>query len=205
LKKAACFCLCFLLGCGPHRGQGPDSPPGQDAASAILVEARTEMGNFVIEIYPDQAPNTVSNFLRYVDEGFYDDGSFHRTVHSDNQPNDSVRIAVIQGDISPSRRADRSPAIALERTNLTGLKHLGGAISMARGGPDSATSSFFICVGDQPELDFGGKRNPDGQGFAAFGVVVEGMDVVRAINQAAAEGQNLAPPIGILSVARLEG
>ena len=126
-------------------------------------------------------------------------------VRSGNQPNDSVRIAVIQGDISPARRADRYPAIALERTNLTGLEHVDGAVSMARGDPDTASSSFFICVGDQPELDFGGKRNPDGQGFAAFGVVVEGMDVVRAINRASAEGQNLAPPIGIHSMARVEG
>ena len=90
-------------------------------------------------------------------------------------------------------------------TNLTGLEHVDGAISMARGGPDSASSSFFICIGNQPALDFGGNRNLDGQGFAAFGVVVEGMDVVRAVNQAQADGQNLAPPIGILSMARQGG
>ena len=205
MRSAACICLCFLFGCAHTQGSDTESAEGQDAASAILVEAQTELGNFVLEIYPDKAPNTVSNFLRYVDEDFYEGGRFHRTVHSGNQPNDSVRIAVIQGDISPARRADRYPAIALERTNLTGLEHVDGAVSMARGDPDTASSSFFICVGDQPELDFGGKRNPDGQGFAAFGVVVEGMDVVRAINRASAEGQNLAPPIGIHSMARVEG
>ena len=74
---------------------------------------------------------------------------------------------------------------------------------MARGKPDSATSSFFFCIGDQPELDFGGKRNPDGQGFAAFGQVVEGMDVVRAIHVSAAEGQKIDPPVLIQSVVRL--
>jgi peptidyl-prolyl cis-trans isomerase A (cyclophilin A) len=74
---------------------------------------------------------------------------------------------------------------------------------MARDGPDTATSDFFLCAGDQPELDFGGKRNPDGQGFAAFGRVVKGMDVVRALQAAPADGQTLSPPIKILKVRRL--
>ena len=87
---------------------------------------------------------------------------------------------------------------------MTGLKHVDGAISMARAKPGSATSSFFICVNDQPELDFGGKRNPDGQGFAAFGRVVKGMDVVRAIQALPAQGQQLAPPVKIISVRRID-
>jgi len=157
-----------------------------------------------VEVYPDRAPTTVSNFFSYVDGGFYDGGTFHRTVHQDNQPTDSVRIAVIQGDISGDRRGDRAGSIGLERTNETGLKHLDGSISMARGGPDTAMSSFFICVGDQPELDFGGRRNPDGQGFAAFGRVLDGMDVVRAINLSPAEGQSLTPPIRILGIHRVQ-
>lgn len=90
----------------------------------------------------------------------------------------------------------------LERTNRTGLKHLDGTISMARNGADTATSDFFICIGNQPELDFGGKRNPDGQGFAAFGHVVRGMDVVRKIQKSKAEAQTLKPPIEILSIIR---
>jgi peptidyl-prolyl cis-trans isomerase A (cyclophilin A) len=162
----------------------------------------TELGAVRMELYPDQAPNTVTNFLEYVDGGFFDGGTFHRTVHEGNQPDDSIRIAVIQGDISGSRRSDRLGAIGLERTNKTGLKHLDGTVSMARSGPDTATSSFFICIGDQPELDFGGHRNPDGQGFAAFGRVVEGMDVVKAIHRSPAEGQSLSPPIRILKVMR---
>jgi peptidyl-prolyl cis-trans isomerase A (cyclophilin A) len=91
----------------------------------------------------------------------------------------------------------------LERTNVTGLRHIDGTLSMARSGPDTATASFFICIGDQPELDFGGRRNRDGQGFAAFGQVIEGMDVVRAINRSAAEGQTLRPPIALVRVERL--
>jgi peptidyl-prolyl cis-trans isomerase A (cyclophilin A) len=83
------------------------------------------------------------------------------------------------------------------------LKHKDGTISMARDGPDTATSDFFICLGDQPELDFGGKRNPDGQGFAAFGRVVNGMDVVRKIQAAPAEGQALKPPVKVLKATRV--
>lgn len=157
----------------------------------------------VAEVYPDRAPITAANFLRYVDSSYYNGGSFYRTVRPNNQPNNPVKIAVIQGDIHPWQSNFSFPPIALERTNLTGLKHKNGTLSMARGGPDTATSSFFICVGDQPELDFGGKRNPDGQGFAAFGLVVEGMETVSRIHQAHAEGQALMLPIRILKIIRL--
>ena len=75
---------------------------------------------------------------------------------------------------------------------------------MARAGPDTATSSFFICIGDQPSLDFGGRRNPDGQGFAAFGRVTRGMDVVRAIQRSPAEGQRLSPPVPIVGIVRVQ-
>ena len=74
---------------------------------------------------------------------------------------------------------------------------------MARNGPDTATSEFFICVGDQPELDFGGRRNTDGQGFAAFGQVVRGMEVVKLIHERAADRQRLAPPVAIRSMRRV--
>jgi peptidyl-prolyl cis-trans isomerase A (cyclophilin A) len=93
--------------------------------------------------------------------------------------------------------------IRLERTRDTGLRHQDGTVSMARAEPDTATSDFFVCIGDQPELDFGGQRNPDGQGFAAFGRVVKGMDVVRRIQLAPADGQTLTPPVSILSAGRL--
>jgi peptidyl-prolyl cis-trans isomerase A (cyclophilin A) len=145
----------------------------------------------------------VANFLRYVDGGHFEGGQFHRTVRPDNQPTDSVRIGVVQASIAAPPRAATFPAIRLERTSVTGLRHQDGTLSMARGGPDSATSSFFVCIGDQPALDFGGRRNLDGQGFAAFGRVVRGMDVVRAIQRAPAEGQNLVPPVRILSARRL--
>jgi peptidyl-prolyl cis-trans isomerase A (cyclophilin A) len=74
---------------------------------------------------------------------------------------------------------------------------------MARSDPDTATHSFFICVGDQPELDFGGRRNPDGQGFAAFGRVVAGMVLVREIHDMPADGQMLDPPLRIQRAVRV--
>jgi peptidyl-prolyl cis-trans isomerase A (cyclophilin A) len=130
----------------------------------------------------------------------------------DNQPESTVKIEVIQAGVNPDRAKAGFAPIALERTNATGLLHKDGTISMARGAPDSATSGWFICINDQPSLDFGGARNPDGQGFAAFGRVVSGMDVVRRIQAAPsaatratnAEAQRLTPPIRILEVARIK-
>jgi len=174
-----------------------------DGSDVVGVLMETELGEIRLAVDVDRAPVTSANFLRYVDEGFYDGGQFHRTVRRDNQPNDEVQIEVIQG--SANREKGRGyGAIELERTSVTGLKHVDGSVSMARGGPDTATSSFFICIGDQRELDFGGRRNGDGQGFAAFGRVTEGMDVVRKIQESAAEGQNLAPAIGIIQVERMK-
>jgi peptidyl-prolyl cis-trans isomerase A (cyclophilin A) len=162
------------------------------------VVVHTQLGDIEMELDAAHAPATTANFLRYVKGGFYTGGVFHRTVTMQNQPDSPVKIEVIQGGINPERKKDGFPAIALERTSVTGVKHVDGTISMARGGTDSATSDFFICIGDQPELDFGGKRNADGQGFAAFGRVVRGMDVVRKIQGLPAEGQKLVPPVGIL-------
>jgi peptidyl-prolyl cis-trans isomerase A (cyclophilin A) len=165
------------------------------------VVIKTELGDIEAEVDTIHAPVTAANFLRYVDLGFYRFGRFHRTVRADNQPTDKVKIAVIQAGLDSLRVKD-FPPIKLERTKLTGLRHKDGTLSMARDGPDTATSDFFICIGDQPALDFGGKRNPDGQGFAAFGRVVLGMDVVQKIQSAPAQGQKLQPPVAIVSIAR---
>ena len=163
---------------------------------------QTALGDIEVEIDSVHAPITAANFLRYVDLGLLPGGGrFHRTVREDNQPDSKVKIAVVQAGLDPFRVRD-FPPIALERTSVTELRHVDGAISMARDGPNTATSDFFICVGDQPSLDFGGKRNPDGQGFAAFGRVVLGMDVVRKIHRAPAEGQTLEPPIRIEDIVR---
>jgi len=177
--------------------------PAMSGAQNPKVLIKTEFGDIAVEIYQDKAPVTAANFLKYVDAGLYDGSVFHRTVTLDNQPTNTVKIEVIQGGQLPS--AQSLSAIPLERTPVTGIKHLDGVISMARSEPDTATSSFFFCINDQPELNFGGKRNADGQGFAAFGRVVAGMEVVRKIQKQPAEGQNLKPPIKIISISRIAG
>lgn len=175
---------------------------GEAAAQALpRVVIQTELGDIEVEVDSIRAPVTAANFLRYVDLGFYRVGRFHRTVTPANQPQSKVKIAVIQAGLD-SLRVREFPPIALERTSVTGLRHRDGTISMARDGPNTATSDFFICLGDQRELDFGGKRNPDGQGFAAFGRVVLGMDVVGKIHRAPADGQALTPPVRITNIVR---
>jgi peptidyl-prolyl cis-trans isomerase A (cyclophilin A) len=173
---------------------------GQGSVWVLLI---TEVGEIEVEIDTERARVTAENFLHYVDNGHYDGGQFHRTVTLQNQPRNDVKIEVIQASVAEARKSEGRLPIPLERTTATGLSHVDGAISMARDGPDSATSSFFICIGDQPELDFGGKRNPDGQGFAAFGRVVSGMEVVRRIQASPREEQRLTPPVRIRSARRV--
>jgi peptidyl-prolyl cis-trans isomerase A (cyclophilin A) len=173
-----------------------------DSNDLVRVLIESERGTIAVEVAAGRAPVTAANFLRYVDSGYYDGGEFHRTVTMNNQPNDAIRIEVIQAGVNPARVAERFDPIPLERTTRTGLTHHDGAISMARRTPDSAVSDFFICIGDQPSLNEGGMRNPDGQGFAAFGRVVGGMEIVRAIQSAPADGQKLTPPLRILSARR---
>ena len=166
------------------------------------VRIHTTLGDIVAVIDTISAPVSAANFLHYVDAGMYANGSFHRTVKPGNQPDNVVKIEVIQAG-RDSARAGEFAAIPLERTSVTHLRHADGTVSMARGGPDTATSEFFICIGDQPALDYGGARNPDGQGFAAFGQVTSGMDVVRRIQQSPAQGQALTPAIMIVNIERV--
>ncbi len=168
------------------------------------VKINTSLGDITVRLEPAKAPVTTTNFLKYVEGGHYKGGSFFRTVRSDNQPDSSVKITVIQAGVHPWKENYLLLPIPLEQTNKTGIKHKNGTISMARDKPDSAQESFFICINDQPELDFGGKRNPDGQGFAAFGQVISGMDVVKKINASKADGQAIMPPVQILDVVIVE-
>ena len=164
----------------------------------ILMQ--TELGDILIELFPQQAPITVNNFLRYVVENRFADAVFYRVVRADNQPNNLIKIDVIQGGLLQDGHPQMLSTIPHESTQQTGLRHADGTLSMARNQPGSASSEFFICVGAQPELDFGGKRNPDGAGFAAFGKVIEGMDVVNQIHQSPAKEQTLEPRIPITSI-----
>ena len=161
---------------------------GQDARQdEVLVRIETPLGSIDVAVDAKHAPATAANFLKYVDAKLYDGGRFHRVTRPDNYtpaPPERPAMAIIQGGINQDRRGEGFPAILLERTSVTGLEHVVGTISMARGTQaDTARSDFFICLDDQPSLDFGGKRFEDAQGTAAFGRIVKGMDVVRRIQQ----------------------
>ena len=156
----------------------------QIPAKPVQVIFETELGKITMAVDIVHAPITGENFLKYVDGRFYNGGIINRAVRPDNTTRHDIEIQVIQFQINPELNRKQSPPIPMERTNVTGLRHVNGVLSMARSGPDTATASFSIVIGDQPEMDFGGKRNADGQGFAAFGRVVEGMDVVKKIQSA---------------------
>ncbi len=181
------------------------------AADGVRVVMSTSQGDIEIDLYTDKAPITAGNFLRLVDEGLLDGGSFYRVVSYENDRG-SPKIEVIQGGRGDALEGEID-AIDHETTEQTGILHTDGAISMARGGVGTATSEFFIVIGDQPGLDHGEARNADMQGFAAFGMVVGGMDVVRKIQGLPADGptdsdytkgQILTEPVTISSVRRAE-
>jgi peptidyl-prolyl cis-trans isomerase A (cyclophilin A) len=174
------------------------------AAAPVRTRVDTPLGAFVIEVNPAVAPLTVANYLAYVDQHLLDKAWVYRLVNLANQtPDTAHKIEVVQWGLNlPDEAKPRLPAIAHETTKATGLRHRDGTVSMARGAPGTATAEFFICIGEQPALDFGGQRNPDGQGFAAFGQVVQGMDVVRALHAKAGAEQWLKAPIAIGPVRR---
>ena len=163
---------------------------------------KTSLGDITIEVYPAKAPVTVTNFLQYVDKKLYDGSSFFRVCTPENEANRKIKIQVIQGGNVPDGK--QLDSIKIETTQQTGLLHKDGTLSMARSGPNSATSEFFICINDEPELDFAGKRNPDGQGFAAFGKVTAGMDVVRNIQAQKNQDQRLITPVTIYTITRTQ-
>jgi peptidyl-prolyl cis-trans isomerase A (cyclophilin A) len=174
----------------------------------VLVVFETDLGNITVEVDVAHAPITGANFLKYVDGKFYDGGIINRAVRPDNTIRHDVEVQVIQFQSNPAREGEMFPPIPMERTSVTGLRNVNGALSMARNGPDTAQASFSIVIGDQPEMDFGGKRNPDGQGFAVFGRMVDGWNVVKKIHQShtGKDGEyrteTLDPPIKILRAYR---
>lgn len=166
-----------------------------------LVELTTALGKITVEIDTVSSPITGSNFLYYVDNALYDSGSFHRTVTAANEQ--KFTLELIQAGISGTKSALTPPAIPLEPTSRTGITHQAGVISMARGKETgSATSEFFILIEDEPTLDSGGPASGDGHGYAAFGRVVSGMEVVRQIHSSAASGQKITPPVLIVKARR---
>jgi peptidyl-prolyl cis-trans isomerase A (cyclophilin A) len=181
---AALLASALLL---PAAAPAPAAPvPG----GGTRVKIVTQFGDIVVVLNDKQAPITTANFLRYVDAKFYNGGSFFRAIPG----------FVIQGGNRPLERDATDPKIVLEGPAATGIKNTDGAISMARTtDPNSATSEFFICDGDQPRLD----GSADAPGYAAFGHVVSGMDVVRKIARLPAEQQMLVVPVAIQKVVRV--
>jgi peptidyl-prolyl cis-trans isomerase A (cyclophilin A) len=169
------------------------------------VEISTKFGDIEVELYPEQSPRTVAAFLSYIDSGYYEQSSFYRVLRDEDQPSYAPKSQIIQGGIwktNPSLLS-KIPGIPHESTAETKLSHTDGTISLARVAPGTAHTEFFICVGDQPGYDFGGENNPDGQGYAAFGRVVEGMYVVRRMYAAPQVDGQFTPQIYITRMRRL--
>lgn len=169
------------------------------------VLIHTELGDIIVEVYPDKAPKTAAAFLAYADSGFYKNSNFYRVLTDENQPSNAPKAELIQGGIWKTnyKKAAGLPGTPHETTQQTGILHKNGIISMARQTPGTATTEFFICVGDQPGFDYGGDNNPDKQGYAAFGKVIEGMEVVRSIYKRREDNQAFDPPIVIMQIKRM--
>ena len=160
----------------------------------------TGLGDIYADIFLDNAQTTSSNFLEYINKNLYDSCYFYRSVKPGNQSNNKIKIAVIQGGFENDLSLKMLPPIPHESTEKSGIHHLNGTLSMARNDTGTATSEFFICIGEQPELDYGGKRNPDGQGFAAFGRVYKGMEIVKKIHSMKDTNQYLVNRVFIDSI-----
>ncbi|UAY57413.1 peptidylprolyl isomerase [Arachidicoccus terrestris] len=169
----------------------------------VLIE--TKMGDIEVEIYPDRAPETCKAFLSYVKEGLYKDASFYRVLNADNQASDAPKAELIQGGIWQTKpdKLRTLKGIVHESTKRTGILHKTGTVSLAREAAGTANSEFFIVIGDQPGYDSGGANNPDHLGYAAFGRVVRGMDIVMLLYNKPARDQSFDPPIPIYDIKKL--
>jgi peptidyl-prolyl cis-trans isomerase A (cyclophilin A) len=192
------FALALLALAAPAAAQ-TDAPP-----TDVPVVIRTEAGDITVALDKAHAPRTTANFLRYVDAKRFDGVTFYRAMKI------APDLGLIQGGVSndPKRAF---PPVVHEPTTQTGLRHIDGVISMPRGAPGSANGDFFITVGAIPSLDADPTKPGDNAGFAAFGHVTAGMDVVhRILDQPTSpsagagvmKGQMLAPPVRIVSVRR---
>jgi peptidyl-prolyl cis-trans isomerase A (cyclophilin A) len=174
MRKLLIVFICVIAACSSPKYKNPH------------VVIKTKFGDIEVELYPDQAPKTVTAFLSYIDSGYYKNAAFYRVLRDDEQPSDAPKAELIQGGIwrTNYKLSASIPGIVHETTQQTKILHTDGTISLARQAPGTANTEFFICVGDQPGFNYGGANNPDGQGYAAFGRVVKGMDVVRSIYNA---------------------
>lgn len=163
----------------------------------------TTMGEIEAELFPDKAPKTVAAFLSYVDSGYYNKGNFYRVLLNEGM-NTTLNTGLIQGGIWQAGSKFHPAGIPHESTKQTGLSHTNGTISLARTSIGTATSEFFICIGDQTQFDYGNSTPADGEGFAAFGTVIKGMDIAREIQLQSAHGEAFDNKIIINNIKRLQ-
>lgn len=197
MKRAIIFnlfmsALALFVSCG-HKYAHPH----------VLIE--TKFGDIEVEIYPDKAPQTCKAFLGYIQQGLYKNASFYRILNADNQATNASKAELIQGGIWQTNpdKLQTLKGIPHESTKRTGILHKTGTISLAREEPGSANSEFFIVVGDQPGYDSGGANNPDHLGYAAFGRVVRGMDIVLLLYNKPESDQSFTPPVPIYNIKEL--
>ncbi|MEO5893992.1 MAG: peptidylprolyl isomerase [Ferruginibacter sp.] len=164
----------------------------------------TAFGDIELEVYPEKAPKTVAAFLSYIDSGFYNNSSFYRVVMLEGL-SAANNVGLIQGGIyqTNDKQHPDVPGIEHESTKQTGLSHTDGTISLARTTPGSASTEFFICIGDQSQFDFGNGGGTDTLGFSAFGKVFKGMAVVRKIQEQQKHDQSFDTKIIINKIVRL--
>ncbi|HEY0297630.1 MAG TPA: peptidylprolyl isomerase [Arachidicoccus sp.] len=194
--KKLLYVLVFIIiiySCTSHKYANPH----------VLIT--TKLGDIEVELYPKQAPKSVAAFLSYIDSGLYSSSSFYRVLNEDNQPSNAAKAKLIQGGIwqSNPNKLSTLKGIPHESTMQTGILHKNGTISLAREEPGTANSEFFICIGDQPGYNYGGINNPDKQGYAAFGRVVKGMDIILRIYNMNECSQYFQPPVPIYDIKRL--
>lgn len=188
-KPGVILLIFFLIGCAGKKGTG----------SQVVIE--TEYGDIQVELFADKAPKTVNAFLANVDAGVYKGASFYRVLKNEDVPAE-YNQGVIQGGVFESKPNIKTAAIEHESPRQTGISHESGTLSMARTAPGTATSEFFICIGDQKQFDSSSRGNSDGLGYAAFGRVIKGMDVVRSIQNAKSTGERFNKAVKIDNIER---
>jgi peptidyl-prolyl cis-trans isomerase A (cyclophilin A) len=181
------FCA-SLFSCASNKNDNPH----------ILID--TNYGDIEAELYPKKAPKTVAAFLSYIDSGIYKNTTFYRVLKNEDMPMD-INYGVIQGGIWPLEKNIKG--VEHESTSTTGLSHTNGTLSLARTSIGTATTEFFICIGDETIFDAGNKGRQDTLGFAAFGKVLHGMDIARKIQAQKNNGENFITKIIINNITKL--
>lgn len=187
-KIIVSFLLLQIISCTQKKYDNPH----------ILID--TNYGDIEAELYLKKAPKTVTAFLSYIDSGFYKNTTFYRVLKNEDMPME-INYGVIQGGVWPQKK--NVTGVEHESTRLTGLSHTNGTLSFARTTIGTATTEFFICIGDETIFDAGNKGNYDTLGFAAFGRVVKGMDIARKIQAQKNRGEDFEVKIMINNIKKL--